>query len=183
MSSPASRQTSNLHVPGNIIFETPRLVVRKYIFEEDADNFFRLNGDPEVMRYIRPAKSREECIEFLKEIIAKAEENPGIGRWAAIEKLNGVFVGSFAIIPIEQTEDIQLGYALLKEQWGKGFASELTKGGLDYYFRTTEAAHIYAITEKPNTASQKVLLKNGFTFDSIKKEEGKDLLMYIATRK
>jgi len=161
-----------------LIFKTKRLIVRQYIFDIDAKGFFLLNGDEEVMRYIRPAKTKEECDVFLKEIIANAEANPRAGRWAAIEKKSGLFIGSFAIIPIENTEDIQLGYALLKKYWGKGFASELTKAGLEYYFSTTSADKIYAMAEKPNIASHKVLLKNGFIPDGTKKEGEKELLLF-----
>jgi ribosomal-protein-alanine N-acetyltransferase len=149
------------------------------MFDVDAENFFFLNGNERVMRYIRPVKTREECNVFLKEIIAYAEENPGKGRWAAIEKKSGAFVGSFAIIPIEGTNDIQLGYVLLPAYWAKGFASELTRGGLNYYFSTTAADHIYAITEEPNIASQKVLLKNGFVPEGTKQEGEKQLLRFI----
>lgn len=163
----------------NIIFETERLFVRPYVFELDSENFFLLNSDEDVMRYIRPTKKREESDAYLKEIIAAAKANPGIGRWAAFEKSSGMFVGSFAIIPIEGTEYIQLGYALLKEHWGNGFASELTKGGLEYYFSTREADHIYAIAEEPNIASHNVLLKNGFVPDGTKKEGEKELLKFI----
>lgn len=161
------------------IFETERLVVRQYDFEHDAENFFLLNSDEEVMRYIRATKSKEECDAFLKKIIDAYRINPLIGRWAACEKVSKEFVGSFAIIPIEGTEDIQLGYAFLKENWGKGFASELTKAGLNYYFANTKADHIYAIAEQANIASHKVLLKNGFVADGIKKEEQKELLKFI----
>ena len=98
-----------------------------------------------------------------------------MGRWAAEEKATGKFVGSFAIIPIEGTEDIQLGYAFLKENWGKGFASELMKAGLDYYFKKTNADHIYAIAEQGNIASQKVLLKNsGLSMTEKRKKEIKN---------
>ena len=162
-----------------IIFETKRLIVRQYNFDIDAENFYLLNGDEEVMRYIRPVKTREECDIFLKEIITSAETNPGMGRWAAIEKESGIFIGSFAIIPIENTEDIQLGYALLKKYWGKGFASELTMAGLKYYFSTTSAIKIYALAEIPNTASHRVLLKNGFVPDGIRKEGDKELQQFI----
>jgi [ribosomal protein S5]-alanine N-acetyltransferase len=162
-----------------IIFETERLAVRQYIFDLDAENFFLLNGNKDVMRYIRPVKAREECDAFLKEIIISAEENPGMGRWAAIEKESNAFVGSFAIIPVEGTDYIQLGFALLPAYWGKGFASELTRAGLDYYFSTTSADHIYAIAEKPNIASQKVLLKTGFVPDGTTQEGEKQLLRFI----
>ena len=164
---------------GSIIFDTERLIVRQYDFDTDAENFFLLNSDDDVMRYIRATKSKDECNAFLKKIIETYKINPLIGRWAANEKVSGKFVGSFAIIPIEGSDDIQLGYAFLKENWGKGFASELTKAGLDYYFKNTTAGHIYAIAEEANTASHKVLLKNGFVRDGIKKEEQKELLKFI----
>lgn len=167
---------------GNVIFETERLIVRQYDFDTDADNFFLLNSDTEVMRYIRATKSRSDCDEFLLKNIEAYKTNPLMGRWAADEKLTGKFVGSFAIIHIEGTEDIQLGYAFLKEYWGKGFASELTKAALDYYFKNTTADHIYAIAEKANTASHKVLLKNSFVPDGTKKEEDKELLKFIYRR-
>ena len=175
------KKTLIAKMSGQIIFETKRLIVRQYVFDIDAEGFFLLNGDEEVMRYIRPAKTREECDVFLKEIIASAQANPGIGRWAAIEKKSGIFIGSFAIIPIENREDIQLGYALLKENWGKGFASELTKGGLEYYFTTTSANKIYARAETPNIASHRVLLKNGFVPDGVKREGDKELLQFVFT--
>ena len=163
----------------HIIFETERLVVRQYDFDTDAENFFLLNSDEDVMRYIRATKSKEECDAFLKKNIEAYKVNPSMGRWAANEKTTGKFVGSFAIIPIEDSDDIQVGYALLKENWGKGFASELTKAGVDYYFNNSNADHIYAIAEKANTASHKVLLKNSFVPDGIKKEDDKELLRFI----
>jgi ribosomal-protein-alanine N-acetyltransferase len=163
----------------HIIFETERLIVRQYAFEIDRENFFLLNGVDDVMRYIRATKTKEECDVFLKKAIDSYKINPLIGRWAADEKATGKFVGSFAIIPIEGSEDIQLGYALLKENWEKGFASELTKSGLDYYFENTNADHIYAIAEKANIASHKVLLKNSFVPDGTKMEDGKELLKFI----
>ena len=166
-------------INSHTIFETERLIVCQYDFDIDADNFFLLNSDEEVMKYIRATKSRDECDAFLKQIIETYKINPLIGRWAAYEKSSGKFVGSFAIIPIEGTELIQLGYAFLKENWGKGFASELTREGLNYYFTNTKIDHIYAIAEKDNVASHNVLLKNGFVPDGEKKEGEKVLLQFI----
>lgn len=165
-----------------IIFETERLLVRAYDFELDADDFFLLNSDEEVMRYIRPVKSREECNVFLKEIIAKDADGEGMGRWAAVQKENNQYIGSFAIIPIENTSLIQLGYALVKPSWGKGYASELTRGGLKYYFSNTEASEIYGVAETPNIASHRVLLKNGFVKDSIKWKGRRNLFIIYTER-
>lgn len=161
------------------IFETERLVVRHYT-KDDGDNFFLLNGDEEIMRYIRPAKTRAQAGLFLAEILQKLEEDPTVGRWAAEEKLTGSFVGSFAFIPIESSPGkMQLGYALLKEHWGKGYATELTMGGLHYVFTKTMLSEIFAVTEVENTASQKVLLKAGFQLHTSYTEGVKALLQYI----
>jgi ribosomal-protein-alanine N-acetyltransferase len=168
------------------IFETERLKVRQYI-KDDLDNFFLLNGDEEIMRYIRPVKSRKETDLFLSQIIEKYKEDPSAGRWAAEDKYTGVFVGSFAFIPIEgegkadkpDSYRMQLGYSLLKSNWGKGYATELTLAGLQYVFTKTTLTEIFAVTEAPNTASQKVLLKAGFAFHNAYKEGTKELFQYI----
>ncbi len=142
-----------------------------------------LNGDAEIMRYIRPAKTRQEAGLFLSEIIRKYDEDPAAGRWATVDKHTGVFVGSFAFIPVEGTEEMQLGYALLKQNWGKGYATELTIAGLQYVFTKTDLAEVFAVTEVLNTASQKVLLKAGFTLHRTYKEGIKDLFQYVFLKK
>ena len=149
---------------------------------DDLTLFFRLNGDNEVMRYIRPAQNLEQTTEFLQKIIHSYQERPGIGRWAMFSKADQQFAGSFAIIPIDNSIQLQLGYALLKENWGKGYASESVKGGLQYAFDQLGLIEIAAITYPENIPSQKVLLKNGFVFDKTFMEEEKELQFYIRRR-
>lgn len=166
----------------NMLFETERLTVRYYT-KDDSDYFFLLNGDEEIMRYIRPAKPREQCDAYLAEIIEKYQQHPDEGRWAAVDKLTNEFIGSFAYIPIENTDKMQLGYSLLKENWGKGYATELTLGGLHYVFTKTPLTEIFGVTETPNIVSQKGLLKAGFTLQDTYKEGEKDLLRFVYYKK
>jgi ribosomal-protein-alanine N-acetyltransferase len=162
-----------------LIFETERLIVRRYNYS-DRDNFFSLSGDADVMRYIRPVSTREQSEKFLSEYIASYELNPLRGRWAVEEKSSRNFIGSFAIIPIpSMPEKIQLGYSLRPEHWGKGFATELTKQGLKYFFAKDILPVIYGVTEKPNEPSQKVLLKAGFEFHEYFTEENKELCLFV----
>ena len=166
----------------HIVFETDRLLVRHYT-EADADNFFLLNGDPQVMRYIRPVKSRGDTDLFFTEVIAYSKNNPAFGRMAVIEKKTDIFVGSFAVIPLEKTVHMQLGYSLLPSCWGKGFATELTKAGLKYIFDKTNLDEIFGVTESANIDSQKVLLKSGFARHSTTIEETKELYRFILLKK
>lgn len=164
-----------------IIFETERLIVRHYTVD-DADSFFQIHGDEEVMRFIRPAKTKEESDLFFQETF-RANNNTGMGRWAVEGKNSGMNVGTFCIIPIEnQPEKIQLGYALLKGHWGKGYATELTKAGLNHAFNSLGLEVIYAVTEVLNIASQKVLLKSGFKEDNAFVENEKELLLFSISK-
>lgn len=148
------------------IFETERLIIRRYT-TADEENFFLLNGDPEVMKYIRAPKNRQDCSIFLKRNLVYYEQHPLMGRWAMIEKASNEFCGSFAVIPVETVDvtrqtEIQLGYALLKDYWGKGYATESTLAGRQYAFDIMKLPLIVAITDTDNIASQKVLLRCGF---------------------
>ena len=49
-----------------IIFETERLLVRQFTIA-DTDNYFALQGNPLVMQYIRPVKTKEQSDDFKRE--------------------------------------------------------------------------------------------------------------------
>ena len=165
-----------------IIFKTERLIVRRYT-AADYDNYFSLHGNPDVMQYIRPAQTREDSDAKFEETILNVPAHAFLGRWAVDEKSSGKFIGSFVIIPIPGDEEkIQLGYSFVPASWGKGFATEVIKAGLDYFQNQTPLTEIYAVTENPNIASQKALLKNGFQFFEKKMEGEKELLIFIVKR-
>lgn len=146
----------------HVIFETERLLIRRYTIA-DEEAFYRINNDADVMRYIRPPKNREEAAAFLRENLQFYTAHPQMGRWAMIDKATQEFVGMFAVIPVQHTPEIQVGYALLPEHWGRGYATESLQGGTAYVFQTMRLPLIYAITEAANIASQKVLERCGFT--------------------
>lgn len=163
------------------LIESERLYVR-YLEMSDLESYYQLNGDEEIMRYIRPAKNREETELFLKEVIENYKKEKIDWRLALLGKDTDTFVGSFAIIPLENTSDLQLGYSLLKEYWGKGYATEITKAGMQYAFNVLGLTLIYGVTEAENIASQHVLLKCGFVLEKTAVKEGRKLNLYKATR-
>ncbi|MFT4152952.1 GNAT family N-acetyltransferase, partial [Parafilimonas sp.] len=119
-----------------MIFETQRLIVREFT-TQDAGLFFRVNGNETLMKHIRKALSKPESDKFLEENIRFYGQSPNLGRWCVVEKAGNSFAGIFALIflPFDDEKDkVQIGYALMPEAWGKGFTTELTKAGIDYYF-------------------------------------------------
>lgn len=143
-------------------FVTERLIVRQFTMEDAAD-FFLFNSSEPVMRYIRPTKNREESDAFLEENLNLYLDGFPYGRMLVSEKLTGKFVGTFSILYLDGEADYHIGYALMQEYWGKGYASELVKIGTDKFFERTKHEALFAITQPINKASEAVLLKNRFS--------------------
>ena len=146
-----------------ILFEAERLYVQPYT-KDDADIFFTLNGDAEIMQYIREPKNKEENDAFLEMNQKFYNDHPGLGRFAIFTKDDNSFAGSFSLLSIDNSEKIHLGFALLKPFHGKGLATELVMASFDYVFRTIPNNRVHALTVAENIGSQKVLLKCGFQF-------------------
>ena len=163
------------------LFETDRLIVRRFT-AEDADGFFRINGNPEVMKYIRPAKTRTESDAFLRENIHFYKEDSVLGRYAVVAKGTYEVIGTFSFLYLDGDTDFHIGYALLPGAQGKGLASELVKEGVAFFFERTIHPRLFAITAAANTASQKVLEKNGFLLKGITRQHGEELQLFYLDR-
>lgn len=146
------------------IVESERLYLKEFTLD-DVEKLFRLNGDADVMKYIR---TPETDINVIKENIVKIRkyysENPNFGVWAGYEKKSDEFIGFFELAHMDNTDEIEVGYRLHKKYWNNGFATEMTKILIDYGFNEMGLVQIVGITHPGNIASQKVLLKSGLRY-------------------
>lgn len=164
------------------LFETERLAVRQYTLQ-DEEHFYQFSGNEEVMRYIRPIVTKEESDKLLAQNIQSYLSNPNTGRWAVIEKATGKYIGSFSILSMESDNSrLHIGYALLPQYWGQGYATELLRNGLIFFFNHHTNSIVYGITEEANTASQKVLIKCGFSHYSRLQEHGKEIVIFVLNK-
>jgi ribosomal-protein-alanine N-acetyltransferase len=151
------------------IIETPRLYLRE-ILPEDAESLFEMDADPEVHKHLGnyPIQNIIQASANIAFIRQQYLDN-GIGRLAIVEKDTDQFVGwgGFKLIK-EFTNGHQnyfdLGYRFLKRYWHKGYATESTKGVIDYGFDTLKLPLIYAIADMKNSGSRHVLEKCGFRY-------------------
>ncbi len=164
-----------------LLFETNRFLVRRFTLE-DADAFFRVHGNTEVVRFIRPAKTREECDAFLQENIHLYLNGSLVGRFAVCEKDTNDFIGTFSFLYLSGQEDLHIGYALVPEAWGKGIATELVIKGIVHFFEKTLKTALFAITSSANHASKRVLLKSGMFSRGHLFEHGETLDLFSITR-
>ena len=164
-----------------ILFESKRLVVKEYT-KDDADIFFQLNGDAEVMKYIREPKSKGASDAFLFENLNFYQQHPGFGRFAVFIKDTHKFAGSFSLLSITEIEDIHLGYAFLTPFQGLGLATELVLASLPYVFSTIQQSSVKALTLAENIGSQKVLEKCGFTFTGTMIHDDEEVMVFELNR-
>ncbi len=146
-----------------IVATTDRLVLRRFR-PDDLPALTALNADPEVMRYItgRATPPMEVRDRFLPEYLADYERYGGLGRWVAEERTTAAFLGWFSLRPVEGTGDtLELGYRLLRDAWGRGFATEGGRAMLGMAFTIFGAQRVVAQTMTVNTRSRAVMERLG----------------------
>lgn len=163
------------------MLETNRLFLRR-MSNADVEYIFAMRSDKDVMRFIRSAETSRKATENWIALISSRWETDKIGFCAVIEKSSKRFAGWCGLWRLIETGEIEVGYALLKEFWGKGFAVEASEAFLDYGFKELKVEKIVAVTDPENRNSRRVMEKLGMTFDGIGHYYERELVHYSITR-
>ena len=150
---------------GDLWLTSERLGLRRFT-ADDLDLLVRLNADPEVTRYTGGPKDRAKTEAMLQDrILAYYDEHPGLGIWAGVELATGAITGLHLLNHIHGEPDVQVGYVMFKDHWGRGYATEMAVRLLRHGFASLGLPRIVAITDLPHAASQSVLVKAGLRRD------------------
>lgn len=143
----------------------PRLRLRDFQ-EGDLDGCMAIVGDPEVTAFLSfDTRSRDEQAVRLAADIQRAQADPRPDYYlAAVEKETDNMVG-FARLGIDRPRTAELGYAIRRDRWGRGYATEAAAVILDYGFNTLGLHRVQAACGPDNVASQRLLDKLGFTYE------------------
>lgn len=148
-------------------FRSARLVLRDLV-EDDAPALFRFMSDPAVMRYwSRPALTE---LHEAEELLAGIMDDNAAGRlleWG-VALPEGGLVGTLTLHHLSQTHRrAEIGFALAREQWGRGLMREAAERVVAHAFATSSAGgmeleRLEADTDPRNTASIGLLERLGF---------------------
>lgn len=145
--------------------ETPRLLLRP-LLESDAPGMFALDSNPNVHQFLgnKIVSEISQSLEWIHNIRQQYKDN-GIGRWAAIEKSSGEFIG-WSGLKLERDVNgratfYDFGYRLREEFWGKGYATEAGKAWIQYGFNEMKLPVINAYCDAAHAGSRHVLEKCG----------------------
>ncbi len=157
--------------------ETERLQHRAIIID-DAEAFFALNSDPDVMHYTGepPLQSLDEARNAI--LTYPDFETVGYGRWACILKASGGFIGFCGLKYLPELDAVDLGYRFFPEYWGRGLATEACRACIEFGFETLKLDQIIGLVLPENAASIRVLEKVGMQLAGEITTEGETALRY-----
>lgn len=158
-----------------IVATTSRLTIRRFR-EDDLPRLTALFADPLVMRHsdtgpMGPDYARARLDAGL------ADPGPATGTWAVQAKQDPLLLGYVRLYcdpAMVGVDALELGYRLLPEAWGHGYASEAAAAILAHGFATTETSRILAFVDPQNAASLAVIRKLGMTRIGEKMVDGYD---------
>ena len=130
-----------------------------YSFEKENREYFERSLPPRPAAYFDSEGFKEITRKLLRE-----QENHDV-YMHLIRDAQGIMVGRINLSVLEKDrKTAELGYRIGENVTNLGYASEAVKLVLEKAFTTYGLHKIIAGTAGDNLASQKVLLKNGFTF-------------------
>lgn len=163
------------------MLETDRLLLRKFT-ENDIDAVYEMRSDRDLMRFIRePQTDRAEAQSWVN-LISSRWETDKIGFCAVIEKSSGRFAGWCGLWRLKETNEIEVGYALLGDFRGKGYAAEASEAFLEYGFEALGLKEIVAVARPENRASRRVMERVGMTYDYTGRFYERELVHYSVTK-
>lgn len=144
-----------------------------------AEIWRAMGADATLMAPLGGPWNSEQAREKLRWNLRQWHEN-GHGQWLFFLREGGTFVGRCGIrkMPVNQREEIELGYSVMPAWWGKGYAPEMSTKALDIAFTTFHYPSVVAFTRLENHRSERVMQKLGFQFEATIVHAGEPHVLY-----
>jgi len=162
-----------------VALETDRLVLRAPV-PEDAETLAPMYADPEVMRYVGDGRTltRAETERSVRRMIERWDAD-GFGLFTTVRKEDGAVIGRVGLLvwnsdtwePTTRAEgaevptEVEVGYTLGRDFWGRGYATEAAGAVRDYALGGLGAERLIALIIHGNTASENVARKLGLAYE------------------
>jgi len=153
--------------PEALILETPRLLLRQFV-REDADALEAMLSDPVVMEFY-PAPLDRRGVEGWIERNLERYERDGHGLWAMVLRDSKQVIGDCGCImqEVEGNNEVEVGYHVRRDLWGRGYASEAARASIEYGFNRLSRKRVISMIRPKNLASRRVAEKNGMICEKI----------------
>jgi [ribosomal protein S5]-alanine N-acetyltransferase len=146
------------------ILETNRLLLREFV-PGDIDALAAVISDPETMRFY-PESLDCAGVESWIERNRRRYQDDGHGLWAMVLKSNGEVVGDCGLTrqTVDEVDEIEIGYHVRRDLWGRGLAPEAAGACREYGFEHLGAKRLISLIRPENLPSRRVAEKIGLTW-------------------
>jgi RimJ/RimL family protein N-acetyltransferase len=154
------------------LLTTERLLLRKPV-PEDAASVRAYSSDPEVMRFLGGApEGTVDADAVVARWLARWDAN-GFGQLVAVSREDGSFIGRTGLLVWDRAgwtqstmvdaaePEVELGWTFLREQWGKGYATEAARAVRDWAYETVGVERLISLINAANTRSERVAERLG----------------------
>ena len=150
--------------------ETTRLILRKLTLV-DAEDVFGYASDPDVaeMTTWEPHTSLEDSRTFLAGVRRQYRDGDG-GPWGIVLKERDHVIGTIGLSVVSWHARAELGYAIGKQWWGRGYTTEAGQAALRFGFESLRLNRIEARCLPTNVASERVMQKLGMHAEGLLRE-------------
>ena len=147
-----------------IVAETERLRLRTWD-DEDEFRFYDVMNTPAVMRWLGGLQPREEWSAGYQRLRAY-ERDFGFTFWIVERSSDDAILGFCGLKRVNAPGaqfpgDIEIGWRLREDAWGKGYAKEAAIASLDLAFDRFGAPRVVAVTSAQNGPSQGLMIRLG----------------------
>ena len=158
-----------------------------------AYDLWLVHNDDEVAQWYGERPSQDEAAQRAA-LMGEAWRRHGVHKWMAYDRESGALVGRgglsrtpvdddwgqiYAFLPDEpwvhdvhdddrpfraHAQWIELGWALRRDYWGRGYASEIGRAGLDFAFDVLGVRAVVSCTVRHNARSRSVMERIGMRY-------------------
>ncbi len=147
---------------GRTVLTTARLRLREFS-ESDAGFMVTLLNDADFLRYIgdRGVRNEADARAYLREGAIASYREHGYGMYMAERRADGRAVGVCGLVRRDGLDGPDLGFALLPDWRGAGYADEAARAVLEHAFGALSLKRVLAIVTPGNRASLALLERLG----------------------
>lgn len=150
------------------MLETKRLLLKSYRHEY-ADAIYSVVSQAEIadtmitIPHPYPKELVNEWIDYLQK---SAKQGTAFEFAIFLKEKPEKYIGNCGLVSISNThKKAEIAYFIDKNEWGKGYATEVASSMISYGFEELGLERIYGHCMSRNPASRKVMEKIGFQFE------------------
>lgn len=179
----AAGHSGDGHLNSPLIVQTGRLTLRR-LTEDDADFVLRLVNEEAFRENIgeKNLHTPEQAREFLRDGAWTCQPKAGYGQFLVESRATGEPLGICGLLYREELGVTDVGFALLPEARGRGYAVEAAAAAMEYARSRLAVTEIAALVAPGNQASIRVLEKLGMRFVAEVQSGGRPTLLYASRR-